>query len=125
INRQYTFVPTDSSQPTRVADSTTEKDSGGNLIFPELDLSGGGTWSQGNATVVQAESATTGGTSGGAVVAATPSPSKTPCVVTPNPEGGLLAQHGILPCGCTTPTPSPTPTASVSPRPTVTIAPGD
>src|SRR5262249_62134747 len=45
VNRRYTFVPTDSSQPTRVADSTTERDLSGNLIFPAIVLSGTGTWS--------------------------------------------------------------------------------
>jgi len=123
INREYTFLPTDSSQPKRIADSTTERDSTGALIFPALDLSGGGTWVQGSSSspVIQAESATTGGTGGGGAVASA-SP-KNPCVVNPNSEAGALAKHGILPCGCTPP-PSPTPTSSVTPKPTVTVMPG-
>jgi len=121
INREYTFLPTDTTQPKKVADSTTERDSGGNLIFPALDLSGGGTWSQSNSggPVVQAESTTTGGP-GGPGGSATPAPTKNPCLVNPNSEAGLLAKHGILPCGCK-PTPSPSPTSSVTPKPTATV----
>jgi len=125
INREYTFVPGDSSQPPRVADSTTEHDSFGNLVFPPLDLSGGGTWSPPTAASagpgIQAESVNS-------VAVAVASPSRNPCLVNPNSEAGLLASHGILPCGCPTPSPSPTITASPLPsatvKPTATIAPG-
>jgi hypothetical protein len=113
VNRSYTFVPTDGSQPTRVADSTTEKDGSGNLIFPAIVLSGSGTWSPpggGSAPAIQPEGI-------GPAAAATTSPNK--CFIKPGTEAAVNAQHGILPAGC--PSPSPSPTAS--PIPTVTVKP--
>jgi hypothetical protein len=122
INRKYTFVPTDASQPTRTADSTTERDSGGNLIFPAIDLTGTGTWSAPSGSsaspAIQAQSATTGGTTGGgSVPVASPTPNK--CFIKPGSEAALFAKHGILPAGCPTPSPSPSP----SPAPSVTPKP--
>jgi hypothetical protein len=123
INRKYTFVPTDSSQPTRTAESATEHDSGGNLIFPAINLTGTGTWSApsgASASGIQPQAVTTqppGG--GGSTPVASPTPNK--CFINPSSEAGVLASHGILPAGC--PKPSPSPTPSASPLPTVTPKP--
>ena len=123
INRKYTFVPTDSSQPTRTAESATERDSGNNLIFPAIDLTGTGTWSAPSGAsaspAIQAQSVTTGGPGGGSVPVASPTPNK--CFIKPGSEAALFAKHGILPAGC--PTPSPSPTPSASPVPTITPKP--
>jgi hypothetical protein len=119
VNRQYTFAPTDTSQPNTVADSTTARDGSGTLLFPENEFSGTGTWSlPGGASAgpaIQAESV-------GPAAAATTSPNR--CLINPNSEAGSLAAHGILPAGC--PSPSPSPTSSPVPSPTVkpTVVPG-
>jgi hypothetical protein len=139
INRQYTFVPTDPTQPTITVDSTTAKN-GGVLIFAPIDLNGGGTWSGSGGSSSAAmpagamrTDATTGSTgvtgstgpTGSTSPTPTPIQSPTPCVINPNSEAGQLAAHGIKPAGCTLPSPTPTPvaTATVTASPTATVVP--
>jgi hypothetical protein len=134
INRQYTFVPTDPTQPTITADSTTAEN-GGSLIWSPIELSGGGTWtapggggglgsealpSEPMRTDVATGSTGAAGVTGSATPVQSPSPN--PCVINPNSEAGQLASHGILPVGCATPTPTPTPspTPTALPTPTAT-----
>lgn len=128
INRLYTFVPTDPTQPTITADSTTAE-SGGSLIFSPIDLTGGGTWSSGGSgssaampeAPMRSDLATAAAVGvAGATGSPTPVQSPTPCVINPNSEAGLFASHGILPVGCSTPTPTPTPTPTIGPTPTAT-----
>jgi hypothetical protein len=137
INREYTFIPTDPTQPTVTADSTTARN-GGVLIFSPIDLTGAGTWSAsgGESSAAMPSGAmrtdattgstgVTGPTGPTGTPTATPIQSPTPCVINPNSEAGQLAAHGIKPAGCTLPSPTPTPLPSptVVASPTATVVP--
>jgi len=91
INRVYTFVPTDTSQPTKVADSLTSLNPDGSPVFQPFDLGGGGGQWFGS----------------GHNVIVVPSKHQTP----------THAHVVIQPSPTPTPSPSPVPTMTVKPIP--------
>jgi len=91
INRQYTFTSTDAGQPTKVADSTTEKDPAGNLVFAAISFAGGnGTWTGGGSSV-HIQPHLHGPPQHNHFVQPTPSPSPTP-THSPSPVPSMTAK---------------------------------